>query len=369
MGGAAKSISNIGNSVKKVVTNPGKANFGDFARAGGALSIVGLPATIVGDMAIGGGNKDGGYAPQTLANENPKMVLAQSGGAPLLANIAMGADVEDTLAGYFGRSKGADWDAYKANLPPDELAAINGVQKQLNQIQSNTNLRNQAVQKIVQDFPNIAATAAQTQKQAKTAAGEEFDSTTKGYIDQALNGVAAKYAAGGNLSSGAMAAASARAGAQIGMDKLGYVTGEGDKAYDRSYNAGVGDWQARYNEASALRNFQNLMTGQAAGNGFSAVQASLQRNQQTNMANASMANQRAMQDSANKNASDNALFGAIGSLAGTAAGAMIGGPVGASIGAKAGGSMGGASDYGFSGPASPGYARNMAANDPTMNWR
>lgn len=282
--------------------------------------------------------------------ENPATTLAQSGGAPLLANIALGADVKQTLAGYFGAS---NYDEFYKSLSPEDKQLVEGVTNQLTSIQTNTDLKNKAVSQIVQDFPNIAKEAAQR----RVSAGQEFDDVTKGYLDKALGASAAKYAAGGQLSSGATLEAAGRVGADYGMQKLGYM----DNRSDQAYNEGVQGWQARYNEANSLRNFQNLMTQGAAGNGFSAVQASLNRNQQTNIANAGFANQQNIQNQQN----DNALFGAIGGLAGTGLGMMMGGPAGAALGGKAGSSVGGggAADYGFSGPATPGYARN---NNPRL---
>lgn len=359
MGGVAKAVSSTVGSVKKVVTNPGKANFGDWATAAGVGSVVGPLNTIGAKLALGSKSGGGSSNPaQAGYTDNPAQTLAQTGGAPLLANIAMGADVESTLAGYFGHN---DYKSFYENLGDDDKELVDGVKNQLTQIQNNTDLRNHAVENVVKDFPNIAANAAKAQQQAKSDAGQEFDSTTKGYIDQALNGVAAKYAAGGNLSSGAMAAASARAGADMGMNKLSYVSGEGDKAYDRTNAAGMGDWQARYNETNSLRNFQNLMTQGAAGNGFSAVQASLNRTQQTNLTNAGFANQNAMADKAASNASDNALFGSLGGLAGTVIGGMMGGPMGAMAGSQVGGMAGGM------GGGSSSYMGWTPAGNPRLN--
>lgn len=328
MGGVAnttkKAFNDTVGQTKTLFTHPSKLNISQMAN----LSTIGglSPIEQAANRLSGGGGKQPGQAGYT---DNPAQTLAQTGGVPLLANIAMGADVDTTLAGYFGKS---DFQSFYDGLDADSQQLVSGVRNQLKEIQSNTNLRNQAVQQVVNDFPNIAAQAATAQKQAKQSAGEEFDSTTKGYIDQALNGVAAKYAAGGGLSSGAMDAASARAGAQIGMDKLNYVTGEGDKAYARSSDSGLGAWQARYNETNALRNFQNLMTQGAAGQGFSAIQSSLGRTQQTNMANAGYNNTTNMNDQNNQNA----MFGSIGQLGGTVVGAYFGGPAGAAAGGAAG---------------------------------
>lgn len=328
MCGAANTISNITKSPTRAFTAIGTGGGSELARLNPAVNAIADPVTKKLDSLMGWGGSSGGNSIGG-GMENPAQTLAMTGGAPLLANIALGADVKQTIAGYFGAS---NYDKFYGSLSDSDKELVDGVQNQLTSIQSNTDLKNKAVQQIVQDFPNIAAQAAQTRQ----ASGQEFDATTKQYLDQALQGTAAKYAANGALSSGAMAAASARVGAQYGMDKLNYMDNRGDNAY----NQGVQGWQARYNEANALRNFQNLMTQGAAGQGFSAVQASLGRTQQTNLANAGFANQQNLQNQQN----DNAMLGALGGLAGTAAGAYFGGPAGAAMGGKIGSSVGGMSN-------------------------
>lgn len=360
-----KAASTIGRIGSGIVTG----GLSEAARAGlGKDNIVSKVLQTPGTILTGGASRFGvdtggsSYTPTTLTPDNPKLLLAQTGGAQVLSQVAMGSSVEDALAGYFGRNKGADWESYQGNLSPDEKAAIDNVRSQLTQIQSNTDLRNKAVQSVVQDFPNIAAHSAQ----ARVNAGEEFDSTTKQYIDLALGKKAAQYAAGGNLSSGAYDAASARAGAEIGMSKLNYM----DERGNTDYGQGLDAWNARYTEANALRNFQQKMLGQGAQNGFSANQDMLTRNAHVNMFNTNLKNQKDMYDQQRSDSQDQALFGTLGTLAGTVAGGMIAGPPGAMAGASMGkaGGLQGASAYGFNGPATPGYGRNNAANNPLMNW-
>ncbi len=332
MGGVQHTIEKGFGATKKVLS--GKGNFKDF-----------------GEMATGMDFTHAKDAPGPDLSTSPAQLLAQTGGAPLLANIAMGADVDSAIASYFGQSDFNSWyngtgeTTTKTNggieqvtpaspgLDPDMKKLVDGVRTQLKTIQSNTNLRNQAVQQIVNDFPNIAQQAAQARK----ASGEEFDTVTKGAIDYALNSNAAKYAANGALSSGAMAAATARVGAQNGMNKLTYM----DSGEDRAYNIGFQNWQARYIEANALRNFQNLMTQGAAGQGFSAQQSALARNNQTQLTQLGYMNQNNMSDKAQQNA----MYTGLGSLAGTAIGAYYGGPAGAKagsvVGEEAGSELGG----------------------------
>jgi hypothetical protein len=273
------------------------------------------------ERALGfGGSKD--YSPTLLANEDPKMVLARSGGAPLLANIAMGVNVDDALAGYFGKNKGEDFQQWYASLDGAGQSALDSVRAQLTQVQSNTELRNQAVQKVVDDFPNIAANAAKSRQ----AAGGEFDEATKGAMDLALSSVASKYAAGGALSSGAALAAEARTGAQMGKEKLDYMDSREGTAYDK----GLDDWRARYAEVNALRGFQQKMLGMGVQEGFSANRDALNRDADIKRFNTGAVNDAAKA----KQASDDAMFGAIGNLAGTAAMYAIAGP-GGSMAAKA----------------------------------
>ncbi len=349
MGGLAKGFSNIGHSAMSIAH--GKANLRDIINvspvgAAGQLigGVVGIDGNKVMTMPGKGGGAGPGAALQAGQADTPATALAMSGGAPLLANIAMGASVEDTLAGYFGQG---NYKEFYDGLDDASKKLVDGVKNQLTEIQSNTNLRNQAVQQVVNDFPNIAKQAAQAQTDAKQAAGEEFDSTTKAYINQALQGTAAKYAANGGLSSGAMDAATARVGAEAGMQKLSYVTDQGDNAYTRTYSNAASNWQARYNEVNALRQFQNTMTQGAAGNGFSAVQNMLGRTTQTNLANAGygntqqLANQKyAYQDSQNSQEANAALFGTIGKVGGSVIGGIYGGPAGAAIGGSLGGAAG-----------------------------
>ncbi len=235
--------------------------------------------------------------------DNPAQTLAETGGAPLLAHVAMGANPKDVLAGYFGASDYGEW---LKTLPGDQSSLVEGVRKQLEDIQGNTDLRNQAVSQIVSDFPNIAAQAAQIRK----ASGEEFDAVTKGYLDQALNGTAAKFAAGGNLSSGASAAAMAKVGADFGQDKLNYM----DSREQTAYGQGVQSWQVKYNDALKQQKQQQDMLGMVTKQGFNAQQNALDRTTYSNIKMAGFANDENMF----KQESDNAMLGMIGQLGSSA---------------------------------------------------
>lgn len=267
--------------------------------------------------------------------QSPTELLAQTGGAPVLANIAMGVDPTEALAGFFGKStKDPSWEEFLGTLNQKDLDAINSVHGQLKTIQSNRNLRQQAVDKVIADFPNLTKQAAQARQQA----GGEFDEVTKGYMEQALGSAASKYAAGGQLSSGAANEAFARVGNENAMNKLNFM----GQREEFSYNTGLNTLNTRLAETNALRDFQNTMLGGGVQQGFSAQQANLQRQFQGQAMNADMANQRAMADQQNSNA----MFGVLGSLGGTVLGGMFGGPMGAAAGGQAAKSLFGSGGYG-----------------------
>jgi hypothetical protein len=248
-------------------------------------------------------------------------MLAQTGGASLLANIAMGVDPEDALAGYFGKSKSdGSWEKFLGTLNQKDFDAINSVHGTVSTIQKDRNLRQQAVENVIKDFPNLAKNAAK----ARQEAGGEFDEVTKGYMSQALGDAAAKYNLGGNLSSGAANEAFSRVGNENAMKKLDYMGGREQNQYNMDSQV----MNARLGEVNALRDFQNTMLTGQVSQGFSAQQANLQRQFQGQAMNAEMANQQRLSDQA----SSNSMFSSLGSLAGTAIGAYFGGPMGGAIG-------------------------------------
>lgn len=258
------------------------------------------------------GNPDAQNLAAAPGGQSPTELLANTGGAPVLAQIVMGVSPKDALAGFMG-IQSENWDNYVSSLSPKDASALLATQKQLETIQTNTDIRNKAVQAVINDFPNIAGKVAQ----ARASSGQEFDEVTKGAINQALQGTAAKYAAGGALSSGAMNEATARVGNENALNKLNYMNMGGD----RTQQLELAGYNSRLAEVNALRDFQNTMLGRASELGFSANQANLGRIQQGGIANAGFQNQQTMQNQANENATNNAMFGALGSLGGS----LIGG--------------------------------------------
>lgn len=276
------------------------------------------------------GNPDTAPLAQAPGGQSPTELLAQTGGAPVLASVAMGVSPKAALANFMGVEE-ANFDDYISNLNPKDAASLHSTLNTLTSIQSNTELRNRAVQSVINDFPNVTAKIAQD----RASSGQEFDSVTQGYMKQALDQTAAKYAANGGLSSGAANEAFAKTGAGLAMNKLDYM-GQREAVSAQQH---MTDLNARLGEVNALRDFQQTMLGQGAQQGFSAAQANLGRIQQGGLANMNYANQRSMADLN----SNNAMLGSIGSLAGTAIGAYFGGPMGAAAGASVGGSVMGGS--------------------------
>ena len=305
------------------------------AVAGGLLG--GAGGALTGGLL--GGSFGGGkvHAPQIGGQQRPLDMLTSTGGAPLLMNIALGADPEEALASFLGTDVGnlraafANQNSTLGKLSDQDRYALQGLMGQLKSIQSDTNLRNQAVQKLADDFPNIMA-----QKIPQYSA--LADDATKQMMDQALNQIGAKYAAGGQLSSGATAQAAAEAGAGLGMQKLQYGT----------QLAGQ-DWQNQYNNATALQSFQQKMLGQGAAQGFNAVQNALAGNRGIQQKQAQM---NFDADQANAQQSQ-AMWGALGSLGGTALGTALGGPVGGAAGGQLGSGLFG--NLGSSNKLSLGY--------------
>ncbi len=297
-GGIGGVVKGIGTGLGAIATGgtsliPGSPTKRIGQGIGSALTL--NPSGVKSAMGMGGDI----HAPTVGGQQDPMSMLTMSGGAPLLTNIALGADVGTTLMGYFGAS--GDYKNWLGGLAPEDQQAVSGLHDQLTQIQTNTDLRNHAVQKLTDDFPNIMA--ASIPKYSAMA-----DSATSDMMNKAMAQISAKQAAGGNFSSGATAAAAARAGADIGMQKLQYGTG-----------MALQDFSQQYNQATGLQAFQQKMLGQGASQGFNAVQNALQRN-------AGLAGQQAdlsfKADQSNQNSS-NAMFGALGGLAGTLGGGYM----------------------------------------------
>jgi hypothetical protein len=318
-------------SLGKAGTGIGDALTGNLGGAKSAFSSI-----------MGGGSGGGGTsAPTVQGKQDPLSMLTMSGGAPLLTNIALGADVGTTLMGYFGAS--GDYNKWFNGLSSSDQSAIKGLHDQLTQVQTNTDMRNQAVQKLTNDFPNIMASKI---PQYSAMA----DDATKQMMSQALDQISAKQAAGGAFSSGATAAAAAKAGADLGMQKFQYGTG-----------MAMTDFSTQLNQASGLQAFQQKMLGQGATQGFNAVQNALARNAGVNQQQANLQ----FQADADNQAQSGAMYGALGQLGGTVLGGMFGGPAGAMVGGSLGGSLGGVMsgaprlNMGGATPNYGGYNRNV----------
>lgn len=215
---------------------------------------------------------------------DPAGVLESTGGALLLGNIAAGADPTTALESWLGVAPGG-LPAYLNGLNPEERNAIQGIQTQVTQIASNTDLRNQVVGKLVNDYPNIMANSI-----------KQFGQMENPAIQQAMQTINAKYGAGIGLSSGAAAAATGRATAGMSMDFA-----------QTNFNQ-------QLSEAEALRGFQQKMLGQGAQYGQSAAQDQYNRaSEYTNNTNKALMGW-GMQTQAQDAAANSAMAKSIGSM-------------------------------------------------------
>lgn len=313
MGGAAKSA---GKSFSTVFKNPGKANFRDYATVIGGPAGLGIGGTLLMHAL----KRQKPNLATMQGGQSPTDLLANTGGAPVLANIILGVDPEEALAGFLGIPR----NQISETLSEKDLNIYNQTLGQLKSIQSNRQIRDQAVQKVIDDYPNLMQQTAQ----ARAQAGVEFDDVTKGYMKQALEGAAARLNTGAGISSGAANEAFSRVGGEMGLQRLGY---QGEREAT-DYSQRLAGFNARLGEANALRDFQNTMLQSKVQEGFSANQANLGRIQQTQLFNAGAANDRALAQQQGKNA----MWGALGSLGGAAIGGMLGGPPGAAAGSSLG---------------------------------
>ncbi len=301
----------MGGTAKRVGMGVATGGLSEFARVGKGDAF---GADLV-KKGLGFGDKSPSKVPQ-MGQQSPLSMLQNSGGAPLLTSIALGVSHKDALASYFGIDP-KNYDTWKASLSPSEQQSIGGLESTLGTISNNTELKTQAVNQLVNDFPNYMASAIPKYKGIA-------DEATLGAAQKALDQTAAKYAAGGQLSSGATAAAMARTGADTAYQNLSYGT----------QLAGQ-DWTAKFNQANALQNFQQKMLGQGATQGFNAIQNALQQNQQAGLANQNMV----LKQNETQQAQSGAMMGALGQLGGTALGGYFMGPMGAMAGSKMGGAL------------------------------
>lgn len=331
MSKVAKSVGNIVKSPARTLAAVGTFGTSEISRKLPGIGNVQQGLERGADTLLG--VKGPEYKPPQLAKDSAANLLAQTGGASLLTNIALGADIDSVLASYFGQNP-STWNAYIQNIPEAEYNAIIGVRNQLAQIQANTDLRNKAVQQVINDFPNIAQQSIAKQRELMQKDLAVFDDTTKAVLDRASSQLAAKYAATGGFSSGAFNEGLAKASTDVALDRANLAYGRSADISMQEGQIPIQQYQMRLAETNALRDFQNTMLGGGINQGFSAMQAGLQRNAGVDQFNAQA---RQQSDLANQQ-SKNALFGSLGGLAGTFLGAkMLGGGAlfGAAYGATA----------------------------------
>lgn len=300
MGGVAKLVTR---STADILTG-GAAEIGGFSKKAGD--------TVASGLGFGGGPTVPGAANQY----DPKSILEQTGGAVLLSNITAGADIDEAMASFLGVSK-ADLPTYINTLDAADRASLQGVQNQLHQISTNTDLRNNAVSKLVNDYPNIMASSIQKY-------GAQADAAIQPMLDRAMQDISSKQSANGMLSSGASAAAAARAGTEAGYQRLSYATGLANQ-----------DFMQQLSEAEALRGFQQKMLGQGATQGFGAQQGALAASR----AGAATHQEQQLQADMVPFEQQTALLGAVGQVGGMALGGYMqgrGAAAGAASAAKSG---------------------------------
>lgn len=298
----------MGGTVKRAAAGVATGGLSEFTRVGKGDAF----GMDIGKRALGFANKSPS-APMQMGQQSPLQMLQNSGGAPLLTSIALGVNSKEALASYFGIEP-RNYDDWKSGLTPGELQSINSLESSLGQISTNTELKTKAVESLVADFPNYMASA------IPKYAGM-MDQYTQAAAQKALDQVGAKYAAGGQLSSGATAAALSRTAADNAQSNFNFGS-----------QMALGDWTNKFNQANALQSFQQKMLGQGATQGFNAIQNALQGNLQTGMAN----QQVSVRQNEIQQANEGALWGAAGALGGTALGYALGGPIGGKVGGQVG---------------------------------
>jgi hypothetical protein len=231
--------------------------------------------------------------------------VAQSGGMPLMTKVLMGSSVASTLAGYFGLSKPEDYSEWLNSLDEADRAEVQRLEANLTEMQNNVKMRDEAVKKLVDEYPNIMAQAVEERKRSR----EAFDNVTQQVIGKAADQLAAKYAAAGGFSSGAFNQGLAEKSTDIALERAGM---EREDAM-----AGIQDkekfYAMRLAETEGLRDFQRTMLGQGMADRFSAGQAMLQSQSGRRQ---TAANIRASQDM-NRSNQKQELFGSLGQAATT----------------------------------------------------
>src|SRR5579863_4134559 len=115
MGGVAKAVTNT-------FSNPVRAAAGVMTFGTSELANKAMGGALFGG---GGGGPD---VPQVGGSQTPMQMLTMSGGAPLLTNIALGADVGTSIMGYFGAS--GDYQKWYNGLNAQDQQAVQGLHDQ-----------------------------------------------------------------------------------------------------------------------------------------------------------------------------------------------------------------------------------------------
>jgi hypothetical protein len=258
-----------------------------------ATAAVGGPSGL-GLFGAGGGAGGGGAAG-----------MASSGGMSMLSKVALGMSVASAVGAAFNKPAGMDYSQWKSEFSEADQAEIARLEATLNTVQNDINIRNQAVSKLIDDFPNVMQ---QTINAERAAVGKAYDQTTKMVLDNAANQLAAKYAATGGFSSGAFNQGLAKEATGLALERAGAELDVGR----REAQIPIQQYQMRLAETEALRDFQRSMLGEGIGARNSAMQNLLQRKAGA----ASQEMQLKAGEASEKRQQRQQLFGSLGNLAG-----------------------------------------------------
>jgi hypothetical protein len=312
MGGVKRAVSKPIKKVSKLVNNPilnpiqslsSKAM--SLATGKDITNMDQLKIGAIGGAAIAGGAALGGAGAMNAGAASASNALSSVGGTSILSKVLLGVSAGAAISQMFNKPANVSYDQWKGELSDEDRQYVQNLEDQMNSIQSDMEVRNTGVQKMIDDFPNIMR---QSIEQERSALSKSYNETTKLVLDQASNQLAAKYASTGGFSSGAFNEGLAKASTDVALERAGqeYQIGQ------REAQIPIQQYQMRLAETEALRDFQRTMLGGTMDARNSAFNNMMQRSagmQQTQMQIGSQERIAARQERAG-------IFGSLGSLAG-----------------------------------------------------
>jgi hypothetical protein len=280
------------------------------AAAGGA----GAGAGAAGGATAGvGGVTSAAGAGAASAGSGAASAMASTGGTSLLSKVALGLPAATAIAQMFQKPPNMDYNEWKGQFAAEDQAEINRLEEELKTVQTNLEVRNQAVSKLIDDFPNVMRDSIQKQREGLARSRGAFDETTKMVLDQAANQLSAKFAATGGFSSGAFNQGLANASTDVALERAGMVREDEAMLAQAEGNVGIQQYQMRLAETEALRDFQRTMLGGQIDQRQSAFQNMMQR--KTGMEQTSMQMQNQERIAGRQERAG--IFGSLGQLAGS----------------------------------------------------